>query len=177
MPTKIPTAEDQTLSPETQKTLSDRPLEENVPLERKNKILLILGTALTFVISLTAIGIFFLKDRLINEEIGEPLVYEEETVPAPQKELARGEFSLEIINGTGISGEAGRVAKIFEELGYRNIKVGNTALIAGSKLAIDKNRRGMLNILLTDVGSELEISGVSENIELEGFDGRILLGK
>src|SRR3989344_608857 len=57
MANKIPTAGELDLSPETQKTLSERPLEENVPLESKNKMFFILGATFTVFVILSTAGV------------------------------------------------------------------------------------------------------------------------
>ena len=45
--------------------------------------------------------------------------------PEPEEKVDRTEVSISILNGTGISGEAGLLLSDLEDLGYENIDTGN----------------------------------------------------
>lgn len=108
----------------------------------------------------------------------------ENTIPTPTAtpapvDVDRSEIRIELLNGTGIPGEAGLVQSELEELGYENIDVGN---------ADDQDNEGTI----VTFSSELPQSFMEEFIEdlediytevesnttstLEDYDIRIVAG-
>ncbi len=52
---------------------------------------------------------------------------EEEPTPVPEQKVDKSSVTIEILNGTGISGEAGILRSKLEALGYKKISAGNAA--------------------------------------------------
>ena len=174
--------EDEDLSEETKKTLGERPLEEEVPLEKKNRKLWVVGLiTLLFVFGLTG-WILFLTTRYSQEVVRE---VETETqteapvetaTPAPVQ-LEREEISLEILNGSGVAGAAATTAETFEQLGYQIEEIGNAESTDGNELYVSSEVEEQIDVLLEDVEEELGISSISGELEDSSASARIILGR
>ena len=63
----------------------------------------------------------FIKTPSAEEKV------EEEATPAPEENVDKSSITVEILNGTGISGEAGFLRGKLEALGFKNISAGNAS--------------------------------------------------
>lgn len=92
--------------------------------------------------------------------------------------LTREEITIDILNGSGVTGLAGKTATIFEELGYVLGKIGNADSVSENELYIKEESLNKLEVLYEDVLEELEISSPSGYLdEDEKVDARIVLGE
>ena len=158
-----------------------------IPLESSNKKIYFLALLLAIIFISATLGIFYLLsrlDRTVEEgapiESGELVTEAEviddfETKVSPDV-LARDQITVEILNGSGISGEAGRVADIFDELGYETT-TGNAEETVGSLLYINPDYdEGELSLLFDDIKEELGIVRSSGELEGDEIVARIVLG-
>jgi len=179
---ETPTPGEETLSKETVETLQERPLEEEVPLEKKNKKLFVIGLIVVLLIFGASGWIFYLASRFSKEMAKDANTQEKEVTvvetpePTP-KELERSEITLEILNGSGVSGAASTASSTFTSLGYEVIKVGNADLSDSSQLLTNPGLDGEISILLKDVEKELNISSISGSFDDSSASARIILGK
>jgi hypothetical protein len=90
--------------------------------------------------------------------------------------LERSEISLEVLNGTDVTGLAGQTADSFKQLGYEIAEVGNAEDTVGNKLYVNPDFEGELGVLLEDVEEELSISSVSGTLSGSDAHARIILG-
>ncbi|MBU0846275.1 LytR C-terminal domain-containing protein [Patescibacteria group bacterium] len=174
--------EEQELSSETETTLSERPLDEEIPLEKTNRKLFTAGLIVVlFVFGITG-WIFYLTNRYTEKTTQEEITIEEgiteepTATPAPTQ-LEREEITLEIMNGSGVAGAAGDAAEIFEALGYEITEIGNADVTEGNELYVNPEFEGLVEILLKDVESELDISSISGELEDSDASARIILGE
>ena len=105
------------------------------------------------------------------------IIQEEPTETSSPAELKREEITLEILNGSGVSGAASEKAKVFEDLGYKIIKTGNAEATTGSRLYVKSEIEGLIDVLLKDVKDKLNISSVSGELKDSTASARIILGK
>jgi hypothetical protein len=166
---------DQELSPATEK-----PLEEVPPKKAGKKSFMMGFLTATFVFGL-GISIFYLVNRLNKQTTDEPAQVAGTSVaptptPAPTQ-LTREEITLEILNGSGVSGAAGEAATTFEDLGYEVSKVGNAEETEGNQLYVNPDVEDLVDVLLEDVKDELDISSVSGELDDSTASARIILGK
>ena len=112
------------------------------------------------------------EETIVEEVSEEPQSSSEPTAVAP---LDRKDISLEVLNGSGIAGEAGRVALIFEELGYEILEVGNAPEQEESELFVSSGITGKEDVLVQDVEKELGLSSSSELADSTA-SARIILG-
>ena len=86
------------------------------------------------------------------------------------------DITLEILNGSGAAGAAGDARDTFEELGYKDVSVGNTDEVEGNELYVDPDYEDQVAVLLEDVEDELEIEKITGELESEDYIARIVLG-
>src|SRR3990167_3214318 len=116
-------APEQALSEKTTAALSERPLEEEVPLEKTNKRLFSIGIIIFLLIFGLTGWTLYLTSRFNPEtEIKTETTSEVTPTPQEQNQLTKEEISLEILNGSGVSGLGAKAAKTFEDLGYKVVK-------------------------------------------------------
>ena len=170
-------ASEQALSEKTTETLAERPLEEEVPLEKTNKKLFSLGVIVFLVIFGLTGWTLYLTSRFAPEtEIETEIASEATPTPEAETQLKREEISLEILNGSGVSGLAAKTAKIFEDLGYKVVSTGNSDREQESRLYLDPALTDKLDVLLEDVKVKLEISSVSGELKNSTASASIILG-
>ncbi|KKP67900.1 MAG: Cell envelope-related transcriptional attenuator [Candidatus Roizmanbacteria bacterium GW2011_GWC2_35_12] len=171
-------AKEQILSDSTVQTLSEKPLIEEVPLEKKNKKLFILGSVIFAFIILSSALIFYFVNRVKPKKIiNTKVVPVKKTTEQEVVQLKRSEITLEILNGSGVAGLAGKTAKIFEDKGYLIVKTGNTEDVTGNKLLVNDLLKDKINTLLEDLKKELNIASISGSLTDSTASARIILGK
>lgn len=176
------TSEEQGLSSETETTLSERPLEEEVPLEKTNRKLFTAGLIVVLFIFGVTGWVFYLTNRYAQKTTQEEITLEEGTTeestptPAPTQ-LEREEITLEILNGSGVAGAAGDMAEIFEALGYEDVEIGNADETEGNELYVSSDIEDLIDVLLEDVEEELDISSISGELDDSTASARIILGE
>lgn len=175
-------SEEQKLSSETETTLSERPLEEEVPLEKTNRKLFTAGLIVVLFIFGVTGWVFYLTNRYAEKTTQEEITLEEgiteepTATPAPAQ-LEREEITLEILNGSGVAGAAGDMAEIFEALGYEVVEIGNADEIEGNELYVSSDIEDLIDILLEDAEEELDISSISGELDDSDASARIILGE
>src|SRR3989344_3596508 len=97
--------------------------------KKADKKVFVITPFLIIVVSLGAFLFFRSKKSTSPEEpTPTPSSFEETSLPTATptpKVVNKKEFEIEILNGTGISGEAVFLKNKLEELGYSSVKVGN----------------------------------------------------
>ena len=102
-------------------------VEEDVPLERKNKYLYIFGIIFVLIVSAVSIFVYFLYRNNQNSEMKsavkrETVIPTQTPTPIPFK---TSDWNLEVLNGSKTSGLANKVAEKIKTAGFQVIKVGN----------------------------------------------------
>jgi hypothetical protein len=175
-------SEEQELSSKTETTLSEKSLEEEVPLEKTNSKLFTAGLIVVlFVFGITG-WVFYLTNRYVEKTTQEEITLEEEITEEPTAiptltQLQREEITLEILNGSGVAGAAGDAAEVFEILGYEVVEIGNADNIEGNELYVNPDFEDLIDILLEDVEEELDISSISGELDGSDASARIILGE
>ena len=175
-------SEEQELSSETETTLSERPLEEEIPLEKTNHKLFTAGLIVVLLIFGITGWVFYLTNRYAQKTTQEEIALEEgiteESTPTPAPtQLEREEITLEILNGSGVAGAASAMAEIFEELGYEGVEIGNADETEGNEMYVGSDIEDLIDVLLEDVEEELNISSISGELDDSTASARIILGK
>lgn len=143
-------------------------------------------TAIAVVVVLAcAGGIYFLlnsqqnSSQMATSTKEEPAVTET-PIPTPTPEpLNRAELSFEVLNGSGVKGEAKRVADLLIELGYKVTKTGNADKddYAQSELIIGSSLEDKANLIVADLKDIIRIASVSATLKESTPSGRIIIGK
>jgi len=162
---------------------------EQIPLEKRNANLYYVGIIVSIIIVLTTAGLLFARLNLKGRETQEVVTKEEEVAfvatatPTESQEETRqvtqknrDEITIEILNASGIAGQAGKNASIFEELGYLDISTGNSEEANGNKFFVNPDYQDQLEILIKDIEEKLNITKVSGDLDDSEYMARIILG-
>jgi hypothetical protein len=162
-------------------------IEDDIPLERRNRRLFFIGIIITaFILGATAATLYF-RVKQGNFGTNEVEVKTEETEDIAQSETSspeptstptpRSEITLEILNGSGVSGLAGDTADEFEALGYVIDNTGNADTAQGNQLYIQKGLdQDQLKYLMDDVKDKLNITEITAELSSLDVSARIVLG-
>ena len=127
---------------------------------------------------------FYLKSVWLPKETVSEVIVEaspEPTIVSTPEEvvesLSREEITLDVLNGSGVSGLAGKTATTFEELGYEIGEIGNADSVEATELYIQEELEDQLETLLEDVKDELGVASVSGYLESDDeITARLILG-
>lgn len=158
---------------------------ESVEGSGKKKYVLFVIAAIILGIAVGAVVYFVQQKGLLGsseskvkkEEVMEEVTESGGSEDGEKDQLERGEITLVILNGSGVAGLAGHTTTIFEELGYTVSETGNADSTTGNELYINPEVEGMVDVLLEDVKSELNISSVSGELVDSEASARIILGE
>ncbi|HJX01702.1 MAG TPA: LytR C-terminal domain-containing protein [Candidatus Humimicrobiaceae bacterium] len=192
-PIKIQTAEVEKKRIEDNLPEEDNYLNE-IPLEKSNKNIYLLGLIILVLVSIFTATIFFLRTKVPAEKSEEVALEVEESTATEQEasdtetgtnevtveedqQLGRSDISVEILNGSGVSGLAGVKKEIFSDLGYNVVKIGNSAVTEGNKVYLQVDLEDKVDVLMDDLKEELDIASISGVIDGEEINARIILGK
>ncbi|MBL7159117.1 pilus assembly protein PilM [Candidatus Microgenomates bacterium] len=104
----------------------------------------------------------------------------EEDEPTPTTEIARKDFKIKILNGSGIAGKAGEVAEILEGLGYEIVETGNADSFDYEETVIQvkEEKEGLFSDLTNDLKDDYTVSSEKNLLpEEEGVDAVVIVGK
>ena len=142
---------------------------------------------LVFVLLVLALGIggFVWWQSGVGERGGQAEVEEVEPTAVPTPEpvvLNYADYTVEILNGSGIEGEAGRVQELLKGLGFEQLSAGNADSSDYSETVLSVKESSTSAQLLTDLSQILESDGLlvaSQSGSLtdeDEMDVRIVLG-
>jgi len=94
-------------------------------------------------------------------------------------ESKREELKIQVLNGSGVAGAAGKAADFLEGLGYKDIDVGNAdkSSYQETVLSIKEEKNNYKELLVKDLEEEYELSDEIETLEsTSSYDVVITLG-
>jgi len=155
--------------------------------KQKKGIVFLVLISVTIAAIIFAIAWFFIfrtsgedmPEKTVEQAVEEPAPTEQPT-PTPVPELDRGELSVKVLNGTGISGVAGKAKTFLENLGYSEIKTGNADSYEYQKteVSIKEEASEYLDLIIEDLGEDYPTSSDSSTLEEDSlFDIVITVGK
>lgn len=106
----------------------ERRMPNSEPKKKRNLIIAIVGIILLI---LLGVGAWFVLSDPTTEEATpeqETIEIQPTSTPVPTETpvpIERSEIRIQVLNGTGVSGEAGLLQEELEELGYEDIEAGN----------------------------------------------------
>ncbi len=123
-----------------------------------------------------------------DEEESEEESEEDETpTPKPTQNpidsksgLNRSELSIEIQNGSGVAGVAGKASTFLKNLGYKILTTGNADNFdyEGVTIKVKSNNSEFLSLLESDLEDEYTVSDTSSNLSAStSADALIIVGK
>ncbi len=72
---------------------------------------------------------------------------------SPSSTLKRDELKAQVLNGSGVSGAAGKAKTLLEDLGYKNVDTGNASVsdLAQTEVAIKDTKKEFLDLVIKDL--------------------------
>jgi hypothetical protein len=85
------------------------------------------GFMILMIVSAISASVLIFKNKTNNAQSVEQMLVEETPVPAVsnESEINNSDFALEVLNGSGISGEAAKLQGLLEESGFKVSGIGN----------------------------------------------------
>ena len=99
--------------------------------------------------------------------------------PTPTVEVKKDTVSIQVLNGTGVAGQASGVKTLLEGQGYKGITTGNAEKYdyVQSEIQISKEKSYLKDTILADVKASLADPKVTELASDETVDVIIIIGK
>lgn len=183
--------EEKTVEDKAREVASQKRKEEELePLDYQEK-----SSGLMWIIVLTALLVGALAGGFITYFSGlsrlqnplptaTPMVTQQPqatTTPAPaDTTLKREDLKVQVLNGSGVSGAAGKAKAALEKLGYKDVQTGNapTSDVAETEISILKAKESYLDMLKKDLEGSYTVSATTKTLPTSSkFDVVITLGK
>lgn len=100
--------------------------------------------------------------------------------PSPVAELKRENLLVQVLNGSGVPGTAGKAKAFLEGLGYQGVKAENANSYDYEKteVSIKEDKKDYLDLLLKDLEDEYSLATETGTLEEESeFDAVVIIGK
>jgi hypothetical protein len=124
------------------------------------------------------------KPSLPTSGLTSPTPIEEADQPAPtatpSPQLERGDLKVQVLNGGGIAGLAGKVKELLENLGYQEVKTGNAASYdyEETEVSVKEEKEAYLKLLVDDLSEDYSVGTKSSDLkESSQFDAVVIVGK
>ena len=158
------------------------------------KLIVIILTILVVLIGVIVGGVLVYKSA--TSSAGEDVsVIESDATPTPEpspaidaeasdsaqvdEEVDRSEFSIQVLNGSGIPGEAGKLATILETAGFEDIDTGNAESFEYEETEVQVKSDGsdLQGILISDLEGDYDVVGSSDDLDEDSeFDAVVIVG-
>lgn len=161
--------------------VEEEPLQHGEHQNKSNKNLFVAGGIGVGIIILAIAG--FVAISLRNDQtedktdvsIEQPKINQEEEKPV----IKHSEWTIEVLNGSGVIGAAKELAEKLEKLGYKILKTGNAGKsnYKNTEVYISKDFIDKSDLLLEDLEDTINVSTVSGELEDSTASARIIIGK
>lgn len=124
-------------------------------------------------------GLSKVKMPAISLSSPEPTPTEVPT-PTPIPELKREDLKVQVLNGGGVVGAAGKAKELLEGLGYPEIETGNADSYdyEETEISIKENKKVYLDLLIEDLSEEYTLASESSTLDEDNdFDAVVIVGK
>ncbi len=100
-------------------------------------------------------------------------------IPTPQPILNRSDWSFEVLNGTGVTGEAKKAADKIQALGYQVSKTGNAdkSNYKETEILVKKDLLDKVGLVVADLKDTIKIASVAGELKDSTASARIIIGK
>ena len=104
-----------------------------------------------------------------------------EPTPTPgENEPERENLTLQVLNGSGVKGAAGKAMEYLENLGYKDVETGNAdkSDYVETEIRVKASKKEFKNLLKEDLKTEYELADSEETLpETAEFDAVIVIGQ
>lgn len=149
----------------------------SLPSKKSNKKFLLMGIVVVIVIAAFAFFVLGRKGTPAPSATPEPT---STTAPTPTPNpLVRSEWSFEVLNGSGRTGEAKKIADQLIAAGYSVVKTGNADRdnYESSQILVKKGMEDKIELVIADLKAIVKIASVGGELKDSTASARIILGK
>ncbi len=136
------------------------------------------------VIILAGIGFLLFKTRssikrLVLRPAPTPVPTQTPASTQAPKLLQRSEWSLEVLNGSGSTGLAKKIAEKIKALGYPVVKTGNAdkSSYVVTQVLVKKGWEDKLDLVIADLKDTIKIASFAGELKNSTASARIIIGK
>lgn len=100
-------------------------------------------------------------------------------IPSPQAEIDKSEFSINVLNGSGIAGEAGKVAALLEDADFETVDTGNADSydFTGTEISVKAGNTALLSAIEAALEDVYEIGDTDLTLDEDSeYDAVITVG-
>lgn len=155
--------------------------EELPEQEKRGKSLFVLGSIIAVVIlaGVIVLSYLYIKNSEQKAVVAQPTPTPTATVSqSPQPKLIKANFNFEILNASGVSGQAGKTQTIIEGLGYTVSSIGNAnSRETETKLLLKSDLVDQKDLVLTDLQKTFPGIVYAGVFDSETATARIILGE
>ena len=148
-------------------------------------ILIMVGILLVTGFIALATNLFNFRSQIKNLVVGEASptpaptstsTFSPTPIPNP---LIRSDWSLEVLNGSGVSGLAKKVAEQLSDLGYPVVKTGNAdkQTYKTTEILVKGDLKDRVDSVVADLRDVIKIASVAGELEEGTASARIIIGK
>ncbi len=99
--------------------------------------------------------------------------------PAPKSDFDRSLVKLQVLNGSGVSGLAGKAKTYLEGLGYKDVVAGNASVsdLVETTISVKDSKKELLENVISDLSKNYKVSEKTETLVASSkYDFVITLG-
>lgn len=99
--------------------------------------------------------------------------------PTPEPTLIKSEWSFEVLNGSGVTGQAKKIADEIKVLGYEVVKTGNAdkSNYESTQILAKKELLEKIDLVIADLKDVIKIASVAGELTEGTASARIIIGK
>lgn len=144
-----------------------------------------LVTLILFILTIVVIGsaIYFVAGVGSPKKQEQPAISPPTSTPTPTpsptpKTLNRSEWSFEVLNGSGVTGAAKKLADSLKALGYQVVKVGNADKdYQKNEFFVQEDLMADIAPVVVDIKDIIKIASISGQLKDSTASARIIIGK
>lgn len=174
----------ETKTEDIENAINTEPIEEEI--EKTNYLWVIIPTAL--LIGALVGGLITYFSGLSKLNSGNPSPSPTPTVaptvatptPTPVSTFKKDEIKIQVLNGSGVSGAAGKAKTLLEVAGYKNVDTGNASMsdLAQTEIAIKADKKEYLDLVIKDLAKSYSaVEATKPLVATSKYDLVITLGK
>ena len=153
---------------------------EEIPIEKKNRVLYFFSFIFVALIIFTSVTVYYLyqKEKSDITKLQTAQATPRPVSPTPNP-FQTGDWSLEVLNGSGKAGTARKAAVNLSSLGFKVITVGNAGKSSyqNVNVYISKDLAKFESEFMKNITSLFPFATVSGLLEVSSPSARIIIGK
>lgn len=175
----------ETKTEDIENAINSEPIEEEI--EKTNYLWVIIPTALLIGALVGGLITYFSGLSKLNSGNPDPSpvptvapIVESTPTPTPVSTLKKDEIKIRVLNGSGVSGAAGKAKTLLEAAGYKNVDTGNASMsdLAQTEIAIKADKKEYLDLVIKDLAKSYSaVEATKPLVATSKYDLVITLGK